>query len=268
MGAAASQGRQLLVTALDADNTPLRDLKPEEFLVFEDGASRPVTAAELAPGPLSVILLIDTTKSPMGTPEPTRDVRTAVQAFVKTIAASGVPANMAMMDYAGAGTMLRGFTDKLEDVEKAAGRIIPSQRSNSVLLETLPDAAKEVARKPGPRRAIVVLDRGGLETSRVQGDKITEEIQKSGASVWAVSVSSTAGSSPAREVALQSLTEATGGLQLTAVSPAALEGMMTKVAEALLSQYVVTYTPGGGTPQSVVPAASRGTKFLRAPWVK
>lgn len=260
------QERAVLVTVLDKDDAPIRDLTADEFLVFEDGASRKVSGATLSTEPLSVLVMVDTTKSPIGTPEPTRDVRTAVRTFVKTVFAGGVGAQMALMDYAGAGTVLRSFTDKAEDVEKAATRIVPSQRSNAVLLETLIEAAREVRKRPGPRRAIVVLDRGSHETSRVMPDRIVDEVSKSGASMWAVSVNSGI-SAPARDVALDSLTEATGGLRLTAVVPTALDGMMKKVADALVSQYLVTYA-GEGTPKSIVPAAKRGAKFLRAPWGK
>lgn len=266
--AAGVQDRQVLVTVLDSDDTPVTGLDTSQFLVYEDGQSRTVTAATKATEPLSVMVLLDTTKSPMGTPEPTRDVRTAVQTFVKTVFAGGAETQMAIMEYAGAGVQLRSFTAKAEDVEKAASRIVPNQRANSVLLETLPDAAKDLGKRPGPRRAIVILDRGGLETSRVPGDRIADEVRKSGASVWVVSIPSAVGSSPNREVVLDVLVEATGGMRLTAVSAAALEGMMKKVADALVSQYVVTYTPGPGTPKSIVPAAKTGTKFLRAPWVR
>lgn len=262
------QERSVLVTVLEKDDTPIRDLTTADFLIYEDGASRKVSSAALTTDPLSVIVLIDTTKSPMGTPEPTRDLRLAIQTFVKTVFAGGQPTQMALMDYAGAGTMLRGFTDKVADVEKVAGRLVPSLRSNSVLLETLPDAAKEVGKRPGPRRAIVILDRGSQETSRVQSDKIVEEVQKSGASVWAVSLLETSGVSvPARDYTLENLTKATGGMRLTGVASSAMEALMKKIADALVSQYVVTYV-SEGTPTSVTPAAIRGATFLRAPWVR
>jgi VWFA-related protein len=268
LAAPLAQERSLLVTALEKDGTPIRDLTAADFLIYEDGASRKVTSAAMSTEPLSVLVLIDTTKSAMGTPEPTRDLRLAIQTFVKTVFAGGQPTQMALMDYAGAGTMIRGFTDKVADVEKAAGRLVPSQRSNSVLLETLIEAAKDVGKRPGPRRAIVILDRGSQETSRVEGGKIVDAVQASGASVWAVSLQQTSGVSvPARDYALESLTTATGGLRLTGVASSAMETLMKKIADALVSQYLVTYV-SGGTPTSVTPAATRGATFLRAPWVK
>jgi VWFA-related protein len=264
----ALQERGVLVTVLGKDDTPIRDLTSADFVIAEDGVSRTVTSAALTSEPLSVIVLIDTTKSPMGTPEPTRDVRLAVQTLVRTVFSGGQPTQMALMDYAGAGTMLRGFTDKVADVEKAAGRLVPSQRSNSVLLETLIDAAKDVGKRPGPRRAIVIMDRGSQETSQVQGQKIVDEVARSGASVWAVSLLQTSGVSvPARDYVLESLTTATGGLRLTGVASSALEGLMKKVADALVSQYVVTYA-GDGAPTSVTLGGTRGAKFLRAPWMR
>jgi hypothetical protein len=264
--AISEQDRSLLVTVLDKEDTAIRDLTAADFFVFEDRVSRTVSGAKLSTEPLAVLLLVDTTKSPIGTPEPTRDVRTAVQTFVKTVFAGGAPTQIAIMDYAGAGTLLRSFTEKVEDVERAATRIVPSQRQNAVLLETLIEAAKEVRKRPAPRRAIVVLDRGSHETSRVLPEKIVDEVSKSGASIWAVSVNSGI-SAPARDVALDSLTDETGGVRLTAVSPTALEAMMKKVADALVSQYEVTYA-GEGSPKSVVPTAKRGAKFLRAPWIR
>lgn len=262
------QERSLLVTVLDKDGVALRDLAPSDFRVTEDGVARTVTGAALSAEPLSVIVLVDTTKSRMGTPEPTRDVRAAVQTFVKTVYAGGQPTQMAIMEYAGAGVMLRGFTDKVADVEKAAGRLVPSQQSTAVLLETLIDAAKEVGKRPGPRRAIVVMDRGSQESSQVRADRITSEIEKSGASVWAVSLAQSSGVSvPARDYALESLTAATGGVRLTGVAPSSLEALMKKIADALVSQYAVTYT-SEGSPKVITPGASRGTTVLRAPWIK
>ena len=50
--------------------------------------------------------------------------------------------------------------------------------------------------------------------------------------------------------------------------PSSLEDMLKRVAECLTAQYLVTYNqPDGAAPKLVVPAATKGAKFLRAPWI-
>jgi VWFA-related protein len=276
-----AQERTVVVTVLDKEDAPIRDLTAADFTVYENRAARKVTAATLSTEPLSVLVMIDTAKSPIGTSEPTRDVRTALRTFVKTVYAGGTPVRMALMEYAGAGVMLRNFTELEAELDKAAARVVPSQRQNVVLLEALIEGARELRKQLGPRRAIVVLDRGSHDNSRVMPERIVDEVSKAGASVWAVSVASSrdtgqerqlegtrsVSSSQAREAALDSLTEATGGARLTAMSSTGLESMMKKVADALISQYEVTYASTGPS-MSVVPMARRGEKFLRAPWIR
>lgn len=262
--------KSLLVTVLDKDNTPLRDLTAKDFLVFEDGASREVTEAAIATSPLSVSVLLDTSKPPLGTAEYTRDIRTALQTFVKVLFAANPKTQVAITEYAGAGVQLRSFTDKPQELENSIKRIVHNQRSNAVLLETLIDSSREIRKKPGPRRAIVTIDFASLESSRVPGDRVSEEVSRSGAALWAVSINMPTGQdAAARSTALNFLTEATGGVRLTAVLPSSLEDLLKRVAECLTAQYLVTYSqPDGSTPKLIVPAATKGAKFLRAPWIE
>jgi VWFA-related protein len=262
--------RGLLVTVLDKENNALRDLTAKDFLVYEDGVQREITGAELTSAPISISILVDTTKSPPGMVEPTRDIRTALLTFVQTVQAATPEAEAAIFEFAGAGVLLRSFTSKPEELAKSITRIVPNQRINAVMLETMIDAAKDIRKRPGPRRAIVTIDRGSGESSRVQPQRVADEVQNSGASVWAISVASNSGTvAPDRDTLLDILTEATGGVRLTAQLTSALEMMTKTVATALTSQYLVTYSrPEGPPAKSVVPAATRGAKFLRAPWVQ
>jgi hypothetical protein len=71
------------------------------------------------------------------------------------------------------------------------------------------------------------------------------------------------GLSAGREAVLDAVTEMTGGLRLTGVSASALEEQLRIIANALTSQYLVTYQrPGGGSVTRVRAAAAKGSKFL------
>src|SRR5687767_14060143 len=86
--ASAPVEKSILVTVLDKDGAPIRDLAAAEFTVLEDGKRREVTGAELATEPLFVSVVIVTTKPPDGDVDRSRDVRTYLAGFVKTIHAA------------------------------------------------------------------------------------------------------------------------------------------------------------------------------------
>ncbi|MEO6223034.1 MAG: hypothetical protein ABIP90_07270, partial [Vicinamibacterales bacterium] len=262
--------KSILVTVLDKEGAPIKDLAAAEFSVTEDGARREVTGASLATDLLFVCVLIDTSKSPAGDVDRLRDLRTSLGTFVKTIHATNPTAEIALMTVGGAGVLVKDSTDQTVELERITSRLVPDHRENAVVLEALIDAARGLTNKPSPRRAIVTIDFASMERSEVQPTTVITEVLKSGASVWSVSVHGSQGlSAPRRDTALNFLTKNTGGVRTTVLVPSALEQLLKKLAESLTAQYVVTYTrPDGTTPKSIVPSAKRGSKFLMSPVIQ
>ena len=262
--------KSILVTVLDKDLAPVRDLAVAEFSVTEDGARREVTAAALATDLLFVSVLIDTSRVPLGDVDRLRDVRTSLAAFVKTLHAASPTAEIALTTVGGAGVLVKDFTNQTIELERITGRLVPDHRENSVVLEALIEAGRGLVDKPSPRRAIVTIDFASMERSEVQPTTVITEVLKSGASVWCVSVHGSQGfTAPRRDTTLNFLTKNTGGVRATALVPSALGHVMTNLARSLTSQYVVTYTrPDGAAPKSIVPSAKRGSKFLMAPVIQ
>lgn len=262
--------KSILVTVLDHADVPIAGLVAADFAVFEDGTKREVVSAELATAPMFVSLLIDNAKPASGNASPMRDMRTALIAFVNTILTTSPTTQIALTGVGGAGLLMKNFTNSAVDLEKTLSRLTPDPRASSVMLEAMIDAAKEIAKKPGPRRALVTLDMASKESSQVQPTKVAEAVRKSGAAVWSVSVQGMESvTSPTRDTTLNYLVENTGGVRLTALMPSALEMMLQKVAQSLTAQYVVTYTrPNGATPKGVAVSGRKGSKFLVAPWVQ
>jgi VWFA-related protein len=276
--------RAVLVTVLDDAGAPIKDLKTSEFLVREDGKDREIVDARAATEPLFVAMLIDTAQPPAGVQAPTREMRSGLLSFVNAIQGGNAEAQLALMEYAGAAVMSVNFTTKTADLEKSIQRLFPSQRSSSVLLEALIDASRALAKKPSPRRAIVSINFMSPEASGVEPKRVADEVLKSGAALWAISIHGTETASafqtgnqaannqmaPSREIVLANVPAMTGGLRLTAVSATALESLLKRVADGLLAQYVVTYKrPAADAPPKLIQAtATRGAKILQAQWVR
>lgn len=260
--------KSILVTVLDDADVPVKDLAAADFRVYEDGTKREVLSAVLATQPLFVSVLIDNAKAASGNSEPIRDMRTALITFVRTVLTASPTTQIALTGVGGAGLLMKNFTDVTADLEKTLSRLTPDPRAQAVMLEAMIDAARELGKKPGPRRAMVTIDMASKESSQVQPSKVAEEVRRSGATVWSVSVQGMESvTSPTRDTTLNYLNENTGGVRLTALLPSALEMMLKKVAESLTTQYVVTYVrPDEATPKGVAVTGRKGSKFLVAPW--
>jgi hypothetical protein len=135
-------GRNILVTVLDKAGAPVRDLTAEEFAVVEDGVRREVTSAALAAEPLFVSVLIDNAKAPLGAGEPTRDMRTSLSTFIKTLQTTRPDTQVALTTVGGAGVLIKNFTDKTEDLDKVVRRGV---RTTALLPAALERILKNLA---------------------------------------------------------------------------------------------------------------------------
>jgi VWFA-related protein len=279
-GVEAQGGAQktALVTVIAESGAAIKDLTAKDFVVKEDNASREVVGAELASEPLFISLLIDTSQPPSGTPPSlTQDLRAAVTSFIKEVQKVTPDAQFSLAEFAGASVTTLDFTSKPEALEKTVIHLYPNQQGGAVLLESLTDASRKLVEKSTPRRAIVSIDFNSPEGSAERSmKKVAEEVRKSGATVWAISVRDAAvplrdggPSANLREAVLNAVTQQSGGLRLTTINSTGLDGALRKVANSLTSQYTVSFMrPGNGSPKSVAIETTKGLKVLLTTWMR
>ena len=275
---AGQSQKSLIVTVLDQSGAAVRDVTPADLAVVEDGATREVTDVKPAADPMTIAILIDTTKPPMGKDAPTREIRAALTTFVKTIQTASPESAIGLWEFGGAGVMTQKPTVKTDELTKKISRIFPGQQPGGVLLEALVDASKELSRKDtGPRRVIVAISLNSPEVSTIQPRDVALAMRKAGVTFWAVSITANAdasgssqGNSATRDLILANATAASGGERLTGVTAISLEKQVRSIADALTSQYVVTYArPAGVSAVTNIQAVSKkGMKALTTPWVQ
>src|SRR5579864_627679 len=273
----AGANKTVYVAALDADNKPVSGLTKDTWAVREDGTDRTVADAKVATDPLDVVLMIDTSNTSQTS---IADLRAGLQAFAETLFAGSAPVTMSIMNVAGADVMVATDKKTAADVDKVLAKTFADRAGNTVMLEGLVDASKQLAKAPIARRAIVMVNMDGVpEASTTPGQKVIQAIVSSAASLWAVTYQNTAtknlqnntGGSGAGAISsggnqggvgtgagsqvldqlLHAVPQGTGGLRLQIAVPTALTEKLSQIAAAIVGQYAVTYTrPDGPMPKT------------------
>jgi len=267
--AASQSQKNILVTVLDQSGAPVKDVMPADLAVQEDQSTREVVSVKPATDPMTIAILVDNTKPTIGKTAPTQELRAALNTFVKTIQTASPESQIGIWEFAGAGVMTQKPTVKTDDLTKKINRMFPAQQPSGVMLEALVDASKELSKKGiGPRRVILSVSFNSPEVSEIDPREVAMAMRKAGVAYWALTISGGDGSA-SRELIMNNVTQASGGMRLTGVTAISLEAQAKSIADALLSQYLVTYaSPGAGAASDIRALSKKGLKTLTSPWVQ
>jgi hypothetical protein len=144
-------------------------------------------------------------------------------------------------------SMVTDFTEDAGALQKALGGIGPRGRVTTAgdqMVDAVAEAAKGLQRRKASRAAIVVLTVGGEPAQSNLAESTLNAVRNSGASLSVVHLAGielgqVLGDGPKRS----------GGMIQQVASGVALGPVLTKVADSLLGQYLLTYTlPDGVKP--------------------
>ena len=245
----AASDKTIFVAALDQAGKPVKGLTAADFALREDGTDREITEVKPATEPLQIALLVDTTKA---VDDILQDMRRSLVAFVRHVLTASPETSIRVMEFGQAAVGLTPFSASTDDLEKAVTRIAAKPGAGSVLLEAIIAASNDLGKRPSPRRAIVAVNlEPSDEQSREEPKKIIEALRKSVAQVWSISYQRGAAKNPQRDLVLNTLAKNTGGRREFIVGVSAIETLLKDYANALTSQYEVTYKRPEGRAQVV-----------------
>jgi Ca-activated chloride channel homolog len=234
------------------DGEPREGLSRDDFVLKQDGKEEPIQYCSLGSEvPLSIALMVDTSGSQetfIG------DEQLASDVFFETML--GRPEDRAMLvQFDSSVLQLRSMTHSANALHLALSSV--RSRGNAAQGTLLDDAvylvAKDALANETGRKAMVILSDGGDNGSRRTLAEAIEQAQRGDVQVYSILYSmwndlnnSTPGKAPTVDpglVALQKLSESTGGHVFTVSRTLSLREIFAQISQDLRYQYELGYRP-------------------------
>ncbi len=246
------------VIVTDAKGHLVRNLKKEDFKLFEDGTERPIASFNLekvsgSPRPLAIVFALDLSGSM--TPEEIQRVILAMREFSQRLAAH--PAVFGVMTFGMRVKTLQSLTPDRNKLERAFDRL--AQEPNGMSTHTydaVDDAVRMLARhapltrdNQSVKRAVVVITDGFPVGDVVSPDTVIERANAADTSIYLVTMPSYSQMLASVQVTplptpldVSGLVEKTGGRSIYA-NEKDLGPLFRAIAEEVASAYVLGFYP-------------------------
>ena len=150
----AASDKTIIVGVTDANGKPVTGLTAEHFRMREDGVDREITSVKPSDQPLSIVLLVDTTKAAI---DLTQDMRTAVKSFVHYVHQAQPSADIQLMEFGQAAIPNTPFTKDDDVLDKAMDKMVGKPDAGSRQLFSTP-VVLSVREQPINSRSTAIVD--------------------------------------------------------------------------------------------------------------
>ena len=237
----------LNVVVVDGRQQFISGLRPENFVVYEDGVQQDVSFFAADELPLDLAMLLDTSASMYS------KLPTAQQAAIRFASALRPIDRLLVVDVKETSTILAPLSSDLKAAKDAVLRT--HALGGTALYNGLYTTLKEMARQRRGeadmrRQAIVILSDGDDTSSVVAFDDVMELAKQSGISIYTIMLNAGPDSEPRAkdertsksEYGMKALAQETGARSFAALDIGDLAGVYASIGHELASQYALGYT--------------------------
>jgi VWFA-related protein len=223
------------VTITNHSGEAVSGLKSSQFLVLDNGESRPVVSFERDQRPWSVVVVVDMSAR-MGSS--TEQMQLALRKF---LASAGPLDETALITFSGQPQLVNDFTHDFAPLitKLASGRVA----RGTALDDALWQALQVVRGGHNPRKTLVVIT-DGIDNHSRHASELMNAVRDSDVQVYGVAIHYQPFSMKRfGSGLLQSLAQESGGLSFEIPSPKRLPNMIEKIADATQNLYRIGFSP-------------------------
>ena len=222
---------------LDHDGKPVRNLRKDQFKIFEDGRAQDISIFAAAEVPFAAAILIDTS----GSME--ERISLARSAAIKFLEGLRVDDSAAIFRFDSKVEQVQDFSnsrdlnDRLFDLRS---------KGMTSLNDAIHRAAADLSKRTEKRKAIIVLSDGMDTMSKNSPDKAMKAALEAGASIFTVDMSATDATGIQRtqnQAILKKFAEKTGGTFVATPGGVAMRDAFNAIVGDLGTQYTLGYQP-------------------------
>jgi hypothetical protein len=244
---ASARTRDIYVSVQGRGDVPVTGLKPDDFLIREDGVAREVLKAERATAPVQIVLLVDDSAA---MDPAVSELRLGLNAFVDTLQGKG---EFGMVTIGERPTSITELTSNVDAIKKGINRTFARPGSGAYFLEGLSEVVRGLQKREAARPVVVAVISEGVEFSNMDSTVVLDRLAASRATLHVLSLGRPSDSMSDeirhRNIVVADGTERTGGRRDQVLTPSALPEKMRKLADEIANQYLVTY----GVPDALIP---------------
>ncbi|HMD33313.1 MAG TPA: hypothetical protein VKH42_00025, partial [Vicinamibacterales bacterium] len=243
----------MYVSVVDESGAPVPGLGPSDFLVREDNTAREVLRVGPADEPMTIALLVDTSRTARND---IAHMRTALPPFVAALTAKGEGERRNQVAIIGFGerpTILADYSIEPKLLQKGIDRIWTTPGSGPYFLDAINETCQGFKKREVTRPVIVGIVAEGEELSYQSHEQVIERLLGVHAPLYAVMLgtpySGLSDESRSRQMVLDRGVDLSGGARDQLLASMALESRLKLLANQLTHQYLVTYS----RPESLIP---------------
>ncbi|MGE0131223.1 MAG: VWA domain-containing protein [Blastocatellales bacterium] len=233
------------VTVIDQNNTPVFDLKKEDFSIYEDKVKQTIESVSREEVPVSFGLVIDTSGSMRS------KLQTVTDASLSLVKQMRQDDEAFVASFKAEPELVQDFTTDRRELEDALGELYTS--GGTALLDAI-IATADYAQEKGKRRrkALVIISDGLEKNSSVKEREVMEAIKEDEVQVYLVGFidedleeKSLFGRSPGKKAKdlLSRIADDSGGRAYFPKDISEIPAIAAQIAKDLRTQYVISYYP-------------------------